>query len=212
MRNGRMDGPTDRRTDGPTDWRTDKASYRDAWTHLKKRFFICEVMELHGGKGTIERLVYFFFYFSQITVEKKTQLECQNSFSKEIISWLNIFSELHCNVSVLQCKVDANDKWDFMKPHKPFFYLGNLFVSWHGVCGGQIDWMLRGAYTILTILTILTALGLVCPFSFFTPFPPSFFLENYSPTPFTVRRHLQSDARGSTRPRWPPFPDAPVDI
>ena len=96
-------------------------------------------MELHGGKGTIERLVYFFSYFSRITVEKKTQLECQNSFSKEIISLLNIFSELHCNVSVLQCKVDANDKWDFMKPHKPFFYLGNLFVSWHGVCGGQID-------------------------------------------------------------------------
>ena len=32
----RMDGPTDRRTDGPTDRRTDKASYRDAWTHLKR--------------------------------------------------------------------------------------------------------------------------------------------------------------------------------
>ena len=29
--NGQTDGPTDRRTDG----RTDKASYRDAWTHLK---------------------------------------------------------------------------------------------------------------------------------------------------------------------------------
>ena len=28
----RTDGPTDRRTDS---W-TDKASYRDAWTHLKK--------------------------------------------------------------------------------------------------------------------------------------------------------------------------------
>ena len=28
---GRTDGPTDGRTDG----RTDKASYRDAWTHLK---------------------------------------------------------------------------------------------------------------------------------------------------------------------------------
>ena len=26
---------TDRRTDGRTDGRTDKASYRDAWTHLK---------------------------------------------------------------------------------------------------------------------------------------------------------------------------------
>ena len=28
---GRTDGPTD----GPTDQRMDKASYRDAWTHLK---------------------------------------------------------------------------------------------------------------------------------------------------------------------------------
>ena len=36
---GPTDGPTDQRTDGPTDGRTDgrtdKASYRDAWTHLK---------------------------------------------------------------------------------------------------------------------------------------------------------------------------------
>ena len=32
----RTDGPTDQRTDGPTDRRTDKASYRDAWTHLKR--------------------------------------------------------------------------------------------------------------------------------------------------------------------------------
>jgi len=31
---GRTDGRTDRRTDG----RTDKASYRDAWTHLKRIF------------------------------------------------------------------------------------------------------------------------------------------------------------------------------
>ena len=31
------DGPTDRRTDGPTDGRMDKASYRDTWTHLKRR-------------------------------------------------------------------------------------------------------------------------------------------------------------------------------
>ena len=29
------DRRTDPRTDGPTDRRTDKASYRDAWTHLK---------------------------------------------------------------------------------------------------------------------------------------------------------------------------------
>ena len=29
------DGPTDQQTDGRTDGRTDKASYRDAWTHLK---------------------------------------------------------------------------------------------------------------------------------------------------------------------------------
>ena len=28
-------GPTDQRTDGRTDGRTEKASYRDAWTHLK---------------------------------------------------------------------------------------------------------------------------------------------------------------------------------
>ena len=32
----RTDGQTDQRTDGPTDQRTDKASYRDAWTHLKR--------------------------------------------------------------------------------------------------------------------------------------------------------------------------------
>ena len=31
----RTNGQTDGRTDGPTDRRTDKASYRDAWTHLK---------------------------------------------------------------------------------------------------------------------------------------------------------------------------------
>ena len=36
------DGRTDRRTDG----RTDKASYRDAWTHLKRG-----VGEEKGGKG-----------------------------------------------------------------------------------------------------------------------------------------------------------------
>ena len=30
-------GPTDQPTDQPTDRRTDKASYRDAWTHLKNR-------------------------------------------------------------------------------------------------------------------------------------------------------------------------------
>ena len=29
------DGRTDRRTDRRTDGRTDKASYRNAWTHLK---------------------------------------------------------------------------------------------------------------------------------------------------------------------------------
>ena len=29
-------GPTDRQTDGWTDGPMDKASYRDAWTHLKK--------------------------------------------------------------------------------------------------------------------------------------------------------------------------------
>ena len=31
--------PTDGRTNGRTDQRTDKASYRDAWTHLKKMAF-----------------------------------------------------------------------------------------------------------------------------------------------------------------------------
>ena len=31
----RNHGPTDPWTHGPTDPRTDKASYRDAWTHLK---------------------------------------------------------------------------------------------------------------------------------------------------------------------------------
>ena len=31
------DGPTHGRTDRPTDRRTDKASYRDAWTHLKRK-------------------------------------------------------------------------------------------------------------------------------------------------------------------------------
>ena len=30
-----MDRRTDRQTDKPMDGRTDKASYRDAWTHLK---------------------------------------------------------------------------------------------------------------------------------------------------------------------------------
>ena len=38
---GRTDRRTDRRTDQPTDGltdqRMDKSSYRDAWTHLKKR-------------------------------------------------------------------------------------------------------------------------------------------------------------------------------
>ena len=33
-------GPTDGPTDGQTDQRTDKASYRDAWTHLKTTFFM----------------------------------------------------------------------------------------------------------------------------------------------------------------------------
>ena len=32
---GRTDGPTNGWTDRRTDGRTDKASYRDAWTHLK---------------------------------------------------------------------------------------------------------------------------------------------------------------------------------
>ena len=31
---------TDRPTNQPTDGRTDKASYRDAWTHLKSREFM----------------------------------------------------------------------------------------------------------------------------------------------------------------------------
>ena len=30
-------GPSDLRTDGPTDGRTDTTSYRDAWSHLKKK-------------------------------------------------------------------------------------------------------------------------------------------------------------------------------
>ena len=32
-------GPTHGPTDGPTDGRTDKASYRDAWTHLKTSYY-----------------------------------------------------------------------------------------------------------------------------------------------------------------------------
>ena len=34
----RTDGRTNGQTNGPTDQRTDKASYRDAWTHLKNEY------------------------------------------------------------------------------------------------------------------------------------------------------------------------------
>ena len=41
--NRRTDVPTNRQTDGPLDQRTDKASYRDAWTHLKIDLGVCNI-------------------------------------------------------------------------------------------------------------------------------------------------------------------------
>ena len=39
---GQTNGPTDGRTDRLTDRQMDKASYRDAWTHLKRKKEKCK--------------------------------------------------------------------------------------------------------------------------------------------------------------------------
>ena len=64
------------RTDGPTDRRTDKASYRDAWTHLKIRIRLikltlsCNILmwqlTLH------EHLSESLYYYYHITVQGMT--------------------------------------------------------------------------------------------------------------------------------------------
>ena len=59
---------TNERTDGPTDRRTDKASYRDAWTHLKicnmpakNLQYSCKKSATNNLQSNLENLCNFIF-------------------------------------------------------------------------------------------------------------------------------------------------------
>ena len=56
----------DRRTDGRTDGRTDKASYRDAWTHLKSR-----LSWIKGTNRNVKKILKMLLKRSQSTISHK---------------------------------------------------------------------------------------------------------------------------------------------
>ena len=76
----RTDGQTDRRTDGPTD----KASYRDAWTHLKTwkvwSSFQAKGTTIRRPTVTVESITYFGSWVTLWSIQyNKTQSRVPNS-------------------------------------------------------------------------------------------------------------------------------------
>jgi hypothetical protein len=59
---GRMDRRTDGQTDGRTDGRTDKASYREAWTHLKTAENVNSVSCISSASKEREKHFLNFFF------------------------------------------------------------------------------------------------------------------------------------------------------